>query len=41
MYPDPVRIVAIGRKVDELLANPENDEWQSISAELCGGIYAF
>ncbi|CAH1419519.1 unnamed protein product [Lactuca virosa] len=39
VYPDPVRIVAIGRKVDELLANPENDVWQSISAELCGGTH--
>ncbi|KAL4554823.1 hypothetical protein LXL04_037429 [Taraxacum kok-saghyz] len=39
VYPDPVRIVAIGRKVDELLANPENDEWLSISAELCGGTH--
>ncbi|KAL1813606.1 alanine--tRNA ligase isoform X2 [Daucus carota subsp. sativus] len=39
VYPDPVRIVAIGRKVEELLANPENKEWSSISAELCGGTH--
>ncbi|XP_076917026.1 alanine--tRNA ligase-like [Bidens hawaiensis] len=39
VYPDPVRIVAIGRKVDELLADPENKEWSSISAELCGGTH--
>ncbi|KAL6533576.1 hypothetical protein OROMI_027688 [Orobanche minor] len=39
VYPDPVRIVAIGRNVEELLANPENDEWLSISAELCGGTH--
>lgn len=37
VYPDPVRIVAIGRKVEDLLANPENKEWSSISVELCGG----
>ncbi|KAI3810043.1 hypothetical protein L1987_19650 [Smallanthus sonchifolius] len=39
VYPDPVRIVAIGRQVDELLADPENEQWLSISAELCGGTH--
>lgn len=41
VYPEPVRVVAIGRKVDDLLADPENEEWLSISAELCGGTYNF
>lgn len=27
--------------MEDLLANPENKEWLSISAELCGGIYHF
>ncbi|KAJ9562621.1 hypothetical protein OSB04_007781 [Centaurea solstitialis] len=39
VYPDPVRIVAIGRKVEDLLADPESEEWLSISAELCGGTH--
>ncbi|KAG6426634.1 hypothetical protein SASPL_110861 [Salvia splendens] len=39
VYPDPVRIVSVGRKVEDLLANPESEEWLSISAELCGGTH--
>ncbi|OMP04065.1 Alanine-tRNA ligase, class IIc [Corchorus capsularis] len=39
VYPDPVRVVAIGKKVEDILADPENKECSSISAELCGGTH--
>ncbi|XP_057969998.1 alanine--tRNA ligase [Malania oleifera] len=39
IYPDPVRVVAIGQKVEDLLAEPEKEEWLSFSAELCGGTH--
>nr|XP_043618703.1 alanine--tRNA ligase [Erigeron canadensis] len=39
VYPDPVRIIAIGQQVDDLLADPEDKKWLSISAELCGGTH--
>ncbi|GAV66925.1 tRNA-synt_2c domain-containing protein/tRNA_SAD domain-containing protein [Cephalotus follicularis] len=39
VYPNPVRVVAIGQKVEDLIAAPENKDWLSISAELCGGTH--
>ncbi|KAL4385914.1 hypothetical protein GQ457_09G013030 [Hibiscus cannabinus] len=33
--PDPVRVVVVGKRVEDLLADPENKEWSSISSELC------
>ncbi|KAE8715002.1 hypothetical protein F3Y22_tig00110187pilonHSYRG00410 [Hibiscus syriacus] len=35
------KLVAIGKNVEDLLADPENKEWSSISSELCGGISLF
>ncbi|MBX3386171.1 MAG: alanine--tRNA ligase [Phycisphaeraceae bacterium] len=38
-YPNPVRVVAIGAKVRDLLDDPSNAAWQSLSVEFCGGTH--
>ena len=37
-YPDPVRVVAIGPAISELLADPASD-WSNRSVEFCGGTH--
>ena len=38
-YPDPVRVVSIGKPVDELLADPDAADNRRFSVEFCGGTH--
>jgi alanyl-tRNA synthetase len=38
-YPPVVRVVAIGRSVQDLVANPADERWKDMSIEFCGGIH--
>lgn len=38
-YPDPVRVVSVGKPVAELLANPDDEANDGLSIEFCGGTH--
>ncbi|KAI9802173.1 MAG: Alanine--tRNA ligase [Sarcosagium campestre] len=38
-YPDPVRVVSVGVPVAELIENPADPAWRSVSVEFCGGTH--
>jgi alanyl-tRNA synthetase len=38
-YPNPVRVVSVGIPLDTILADVNNEKWESISIEFCGGTH--
>jgi len=38
-YPDPVRVVAVGAAVPDIIERPQDDQWRALSIEFCGGTH--
>jgi len=38
-YPDPVRVVAVGGSVGDIVRAPAAEKWNGLSVELCGGTH--
>src|SRR5204863_2818941 len=38
-YPNPVRVVSVGVPLDEILQDVNNEKWEKISIEFCGGTH--
>ncbi|QDU33837.1 Alanine--tRNA ligase [Poriferisphaera corsica] len=38
-YPPTVRVVSVGAQVADLLANPDSNDWATMSIEFCGGTH--
>ncbi|MEW6250914.1 MAG: alanine--tRNA ligase-related protein [Planctomycetota bacterium] len=38
-YPDMVRVLSVGERVEELIRDPANPRWREVSVEFCGGTH--